>query len=662
MLSATKVAFASSLLSGVSLATERKSELLGREETERLGVVWRGNASEVSSHDLLEHPEGGYPDNFSWCNKDGVNYCTVSLNQHIPQYCGSCWAHGATSALADRIKIARGGKGPDVQLSVQHVLNCGNVGSCHGGTVDGPYQWLKRLSDKTGSGISYYTSQPYLACSSENNDGFCTHVDWSCNAENTARTCATFGEKCVGLDHYPNATISDYGSIAGKDAIMKEIYNRGPISCGIDAGRLLKYTSGIAKGWSLFQDHVISVVGWGTDPEEGLYWIVRNSWGEYWGEMGYVRVKAGALALQESCAWAVVKDYSAPEKRNEDPCFEGGENCQAKKAKKASKETPRQQPPKRKKETWGKKEVEAAGFVWRGNSSKTSSHELLGAPLGGYPKAFNWCNKDGKNLCTNSVNQHIPQYCGSCWAQGAMSALADRIKIARGGKGIDVMLSVQHMLNCGNAGSCYGGDAGAAYQWLKKISDAGSGISYASGQPYVACSKDSKEGFCGNMDTTCKPENVAKTCATFGKKCVGLEHYPNATISEYGSIHGKDAMMKEIYNRGPIACNVDAGKILNYTGGIVTSPSNETDHTISVTGWGTDEKEGLYWIVRNSWGEYWGDNGYFYVKSGALFLDEDVCNWAVPKDFTAEERNNQFHCYEDGSNCAAASTVEEVVI
>ena len=42
-------------------------------------------------------------------------------------------------------------------------------------------------------------------------------------------------------------------------------------------------------------------------------------------------------------------------------------------------------------------------------------------------------------------------------------------------------------------------------------------------------------------------------------------------LHDRGSIKGKDAMMKEIFNRGPIACNVDANYILNYTTGIVTA-------------------------------------------------------------------------------------------
>jgi cathepsin X len=304
----------------------RKSELLSNEEQEKLGITIRGNSSNEPTHNTLQSVD--YPADFTWCNKDGVNYCTISLNQHIPQYCGSCWAHGSVSALADRIKIARKAKGIDIQLSVQHMLNCGNVGSCHGGSLDGPYQWIKSLSDKTNAGISYTTSAPYMACSSESTDGICKGMDWSCTPLNTAVACGTFGVPCIGLNHYPNATISEYGSISGKAAMQKEIYARGPVACTIDANPLRDYTTGVITTQGQGVDHVISVVGWGTDAKEGLYWVVRNSWGEYWGEQGYVRVKDGALSLTD-CAWAVPKDFTAPEKNNQFHCFEDGTNCKS---------------------------------------------------------------------------------------------------------------------------------------------------------------------------------------------------------------------------------------------------------------------------------------------------------------------------------------------
>jgi len=307
-----------------------RSELLPRAEVEKLGVEWRGNATHQSSHELLDAAE--YPSDFSWCNKDGKSYCTMSRNQHIPQYCGSCWAHGAISALGDRIKIARNAQGIDINLAVQHLLNCGGVGTCKGGSVDGPYQWLMEISKK-GTGISYETANPYVACSSDSDEGFCKHVDTSCKALNVARTCGSFSQEggpCTGLGEFPNATISDYGSISGADAMMKEIFHRGPISCGVDANPLLNYESGIIKTKGEGVDHVVSVVGWGTDPKDGMYWIVRNSWGEYWGEMGYFRVAKGALLLEDQCSWAVPASFTAAEKNNQVHCHEGGDNCKAK--------------------------------------------------------------------------------------------------------------------------------------------------------------------------------------------------------------------------------------------------------------------------------------------------------------------------------------------
>merc|ERR1712196_553889 len=241
-----KLLFALALV--VVIAESRLNEVWTKEQTEAAGLVHKG------SHVISPLPQDyikteDLPASFNWCDHpDGNNYCTKSMGQHIPQYCGSCWAHGSVSALADRVKIARKGQGVDLNPSVQHILNCGGGGSCHGGSVDGPYQWLHKLS-KEGKGISLETSNPYLACSSESKDGICKGQDWSCSDINIARTCSTFpssGGFCAAIADYPQITIDDYGSISGQKAMQKEIYARGPISCGIDASAILEYQSGIA--------------------------------------------------------------------------------------------------------------------------------------------------------------------------------------------------------------------------------------------------------------------------------------------------------------------------------------------------------------------------------------------------------------------------------
>ena len=135
------------------------------------------------------------------------------------------------SAFADRIKIARDGEGMDINLSIQYILNCGSdtAGSCYGGYHTGAYQFIKN-----NGFIPYDTCQPYIACSSDSSEGFCSNVDTSCNAINTCVTCSGFDESCTALNYFPNATIAEYGVVPGQGDqkvlnMKKEIHTR--VSC-----------------------------------------------------------------------------------------------------------------------------------------------------------------------------------------------------------------------------------------------------------------------------------------------------------------------------------------------------------------------------------------------------------------------------------------------
>mmetsp|Transcript_40935 Transcript_40935/g.92141 ORF Transcript_40935/g.92141 Transcript_40935/m.92141 type:complete len:334 (+) Transcript_40935:138-1139(+) len=158
---------------------------------------------------------------------------------------------------------------------------------------------------------------------------------------------------------------------------------------------------------------------------------------------------------------------------------------------------------------------------------------------GDMPKQFNWGDLPllGKSLVTKNLNQHLPQYCGSCWAHGALSSLADRIKIARRGRGVEVNLAVQFILNCGGhvAGSCHGGSATGTFEFIKSTGF----VPYDTCLSYVACSSDSTEGFCAGVDSACSPLNTCRTCSTFkasGGVCAEVDFFPNATIAEYGEV------------------------------------------------------------------------------------------------------------------------------
>jgi len=276
------------------------------------------------------------------------------------------------------------------------------------------------------------------------------------------------------------------------------------------------------------------------------------------------------------------------------------------------------------------------------------------------PTNWDWRNVNGESFVARSMNQHIPQYCGCCWLFGGMHSLQDRVKIARSqGKshppGPDIGLSLQFILNCGGdvAGSCHGGDATGLYQF---IHDTGY-VPFETCLTWEACDKTSKEGHCSKGDYTCKPINTCRTCNTYtdkGGKCVEVTRFPNVTVKEYGEVVGEQKMMAEIYARGPIACSIDATILLDYNGGIIddNKPTDDLDHVVSVIGWGVDSATGTkYWLARNSWGEYWGEMGFFKIKRGENQQGiESGCSWAAVDSWSV----HNYPCYEDGANCLSA--------
>ena len=173
-----------------------------------------------------------------------------------------------------------------------------------------------------------------------------------------------------------------------------------------------------------------------------------------------------------------------------------------------------------------------------------------------------------------------------------------------------------------------------AYQWIKE-----NNITDETCSPYQALGHDTGLG--------CTADIKCKNCS--GSTCAAQGSAKIYTITEHGVITqaegGEAAMMEEIYKRGPISCEIAITPSLkNYTSGILNDQSGKKgfDHDISVQGWGVDEATGeKYWIVRNSRGSYWGENGNFRIVRGVDNLGiESNCSWGVPMDtWTKDIRN-----------------------
>ena len=104
--------------------------------------------------------------------------------------------------------------GPDIDLSIQVILNFGAGGTCHGGNPTTLYAWIKEQSDK-GYGLPVESCMVYEAVDGKPEFTPVSHPSGRC------MTCSTFNVPCVGIDSFPNATVTEYGSISGEQVRSK---------------------------------------------------------------------------------------------------------------------------------------------------------------------------------------------------------------------------------------------------------------------------------------------------------------------------------------------------------------------------------------------------------------------------------------------------------
>ena len=184
--------------------------------------------------------------------------------------------------------------------------------------------------------------------------------------------------------------------------------------------------------------------------------------------------------------------------------------------------------------------------------------------------------------------------CGSCVAFATTGVLeSNLLKAGASMDGLDV--SDQHLLDCGYGNGYANGCKGAAghiyAKWYNDIAG-GPEMVHELHYPYVQMENNYQCKATGYWHPGYKIEK-------------GLWDYDCSD----------EEMMKLIYENGAVSTGVgvDTGFSYYSSGVYDTCTSTSTNHAVVIVGWGTEN--GIdYWIIKNSWGSNWGDQGYIRVK------------------------------------------------
>ncbi|KAL4491454.1 hypothetical protein ABPG72_008110 [Tetrahymena utriculariae] len=208
------------------------------------------------------------PDSVDWRDKGVVSPVKDQGD------CLSCWAFTAASVLESHAAIAAG-SGNLKTLSTQQLVSCvpnpkqcGGQGGCFGAVADLAFEYISKY------GI---TSEFKYGYKSYFND--------------------TYECKFDPLKQSPEVFNQGFAKITPNDqqALLEAVATIGPIAISIDSTGWDSYEEGVFDGCDYSEniniDHAVVLVGYGTDPKYGDYWLVRNSYGTEFGEDGYIRIK-----------------------------------------------------------------------------------------------------------------------------------------------------------------------------------------------------------------------------------------------------------------------------------------------------------------------------------------------------------------------------------
>jgi len=245
------------------------------------------------------------------------------------------------------------------------------------------------------------------------------------------------------------------------------------------------------------------------------------------------------------------------------------------------------------------------------------------------PTSFNAVENWPK--CGGMADVRDQSSCGSCWAFGSTDSFQDRACVA---SGKDIRYSAEDTAFCSTAGmGCNGGNS--AWDWFTETgvctggdyTDIGSGKSCL---PYslAPCAHHvpatSKYPKCPSSEypsPRCTGQCSEKSYATSKKQ-------DKFKAKRAFSVRGVSKIQQELMTNGPlyVAFTVYAD-FPTYKSGVYkhTTGSALGGHAVELMGWGTENGED-YWLVKNSWNEQWGANGFFKIARGSdeCGIEDDV--------------------------------------